>query len=239
MGTSETDTYVFLKPRSQWTTSSNEAGLVEKMNAELATKVPDAHYSWTQPIQMRMDDLLSGVRTQLAISIYGDDLDTLNRLAQKVVTVVQRVPGAADVSSESEGTIPYLHVDVDRDSAARLGVSVSDILAEVEAIGGHIGRSVTVDNAIIPTQVQFREGIANSQDKIAHLQIRRVDGTGWVLLADVAHISLVDGTSRIDRDTTHRRVVVQANVRGRDVNSLWRLRRQRLQSRSNCPMDTA
>lgn len=73
MGTAETDTFVFLKPRSQWTTSSTEAGLVEKMSAELSRQVPDAQYSWTQPIQMRMDDLLSGVRTQLAISIYGDD----------------------------------------------------------------------------------------------------------------------------------------------------------------------
>ncbi|UMM08161.1 CusA/CzcA family heavy metal efflux RND transporter [Gluconobacter frateurii] len=219
MGTAETDTFVFLKPRSQWTTSSSEAGLVEKMSAELNRKVPDAHYSWTQPIQMRMDDLLSGVRTQLAISIYGDDLDVLNRLAQKVAAVVQSVPGAADVASESEGTVPYLHVDVDRDSAARLGVSVADILAEVEAIGGHIGRPVTVENAIIPTQVQFRDGAVNSQDRIAHLQVRRADGAGWVLLADVAHISLVDGTSRIDRDGTHRRVIVQANVRGRDVSS--------------------
>lgn len=133
--------------------------------------------------------------------------------------MVRGIPGAADVASESEGTVPYLHVYVDRDSAARLGVSVGDILAEVEAIGGHIGRPVTVENAIIPTQVQFRDGAVNSQDRIAHLQVRRADGAGWVLLADVAHISLVDGASRIDRDGTHRRVIVQANVRGRDVSS--------------------
>lgn len=219
MGTAETDTFIFLKPRSQWTTSSSEAGLVKAMSAELSRQMPDAHYSWTQPIQMRMDDLLSGVRTQVAISIYGDDLDVLHKLARKVVATVQAIPGAADVASDSEGTIPTIHIDVDRDAAARLSASVPDILATIEAIGGHIGRPVTIDNAIIPTQIKLRDDSVQSLDRIAHLQIRRTDGRGWVLLADVARISTAESASRIDRDATHRRIIVQANVRGRDISS--------------------
>ncbi|WP_215750358.1 MULTISPECIES: efflux RND transporter permease subunit [unclassified Gluconobacter] len=219
MGTAETDTFVFLKPRSEWTTAKTEAGLVKEMSAALAEHLPDAEYSWTQPIQMRMDDLLSGVRTQLAISIYGDNLETLSRLANTTIRAINSIPGAADVNSASEGTISYMHVDVDRDSAARLGVNVSDILQTVEAIGGHTGTFITLENAIIPAQVQFAGDAVKSMDRIGRLQIRRADGRGWVLLNEVAHISLINGTSRIDRDSLRRRIIVQANVRGRDVAS--------------------
>ncbi|GFE97024.1 efflux RND transporter permease subunit [Gluconobacter sp. Gdi] len=219
MGTAETDTFVFLKPRSEWTTAKTEAGLVKEMSAALAERLPDAEYSWTQPIQMRMDDLLSGVRTQLAISIYGDNLEMLSRLANTTIRAINSIPGAADVNSASEGTISYMHVDVDRDSAARLGVNVSDILQTVEAIGGHTGTFITLENAIIPAQVQFAGDAVKSMDRIGRLQIRRADGRGWVLLNEVAHISLINGTSRIDRDSLRRRIIVQANVRGRDVAS--------------------
>ncbi|GBR01115.1 efflux RND transporter permease subunit [Acetobacter oeni] len=219
MGTAETDTFVFLRPRAEWTTASTQAGLVKKMSAALEDHLPDASYSWTQPIQMRMDDLLSGVRTQLAISIRGDDLAALSRLADQTVAVVSGVPGAADVTSASEGTVPYMHIDVDRDAAARLGVTVSDILQTVEATGGHIGTSVTLDEAIIPTQVRFARDAVKSVDRISRLQVRNVSGTGWVLLGDVTRIRLVDGPSRIDRDGLRRRIIVQANVRGRDVAS--------------------
>lgn len=219
MGTGETDTFIFLKPRSQWTTASTEAGLVEKMSAALRERLPDAEYSWTQPIQMRMDDLLSGVRTQLAISIYGDNLEMLSHLSDATIKAISSVPGAADVNSANEGVMPYIHVDVDRDSAARLGVAVPDILQTVEAIGGRIGTSITLDNAIIPSQVRFSKNAVVSMDQIGRLQIRRSDRAGWVMLQNVARLSLIDGTSRIDRDSLNRRIIVQANVRGRDVAS--------------------
>lgn len=219
MGTGETDTFIFLKPRAQWTTARTEAGLVDKMSAALAERLPDAEYSWTQPIQMRMDDLLSGVRTQLAISIYGDDLATLSHLADETVTALESVRGAADVTSAGEGTVPYMHVDVDRDAAARLGVAVPDILQTIEAVGGRIGTTVTLDEAIVPTQVRFARDAVRSMDRIGRIQVRRADGTGWVLLGDVTHISVLDGTSRIDRDSLRRRIIVQANIRGRDVAS--------------------
>lgn len=115
--------------------------------------------------------------------------------------------------------MPFLHVDINRDAAARLGVTVPDILAVVEAVGGHVGKPVTVQGAIIPTQVRLRADAVNSPERIGHLQVRRADGKAWVLLSQVADISLADGVSRIDRDNIHRRVIVQANVRGRDVSS--------------------
>lgn len=219
MGTNETDSYIFLKPRNTWRPGMTQAKLVAEMSAKLAHDLPDAAYSWTQPIQMRMDDMLSGVRSQLAISIYGDDLAMLNRLGGKLVGIISGIPGAADVAQQGEGSVPYLHIDVNRDAAARLGVAVPEILATIEAIGGHIGRPVIQDNALIPTQIRYREGATASPERIGGLQIRREDGRGWVLLKDVTHIALEQGNARIDRDSLHRRVIVQANVRGRDVKS--------------------
>ncbi|NHN84288.1 CusA/CzcA family heavy metal efflux RND transporter [Acetobacter musti] len=219
MGTYETDSFILLKPRSEWRTASSQAALVKAMNAALTSELPDADYSWSQPIQMRMDDLLSGVRTQLAVSIYGDDLTELSRLATKTASVLRGVPGAADVQVQGDGTMPFLRIDINRDAAARLGVAVPSILAEIEAVGGHIGRPVIVDNAIIPTEVRLDPASVSSPDRIGHLQIRRMDGRGWVLLSQVATIASIDGPPRIDRDALRRRITVQANVRGRDVSS--------------------
>lgn len=219
MGTNETDSFVFLKPRRDWRPGMTQARLVRAMSDKLSHELPDSAYSFTQPIEMRMDDLLSGVRTQLAISIYGDDLAMLDRLGAKLVGVIASVPGAADVAQQGEGSVPYLHMDINRDAAARLDVSVPEILGTIEAVGGHIGRPVIVDNALIPTQIRFREEATSSIARLGGLQVRREDGTGWVLLKDVTHIALDQGTARIDRDSLRRRVIVQANVRGRDVRS--------------------
>jgi len=219
MGPYETDTFVFLKDRAHWRTATSQSGLVAAMSAALQNELPGPDYSWSQPIQMRMDDLLSGVRTQIAVSIYGDDLAKLQALGGRVAESLRGVPGAADVAVQGDGAVPFLRVDADRDAAARLGVAIPSILATVEAIGGHTGKPVTIDNAIIPTQVRLASSSAASVDQIAHLPISRADGHGWTLLAEVAHIDIADGPPRIDRDALHRRIIVQANVRGRDVSS--------------------
>ncbi|GBR48554.1 efflux RND transporter permease subunit [Neokomagataea thailandica] len=219
MGTSETDSFIFLKPRDQWRPGQTQERLVQAMNAALLHDLPDADYSWSQPIQMRMDDLLAGVRSQVAISVYGDDLGQIMRLADHTAAVLKHIPGAADVAVQGDGDVSFLRIDVNRDAASRLGVSVSDILAEVEAVGGHIGKPVTQRGAIIPTQAQFVSSATETPEKIARLQVRRADGQGWVLLGEVAQIHAVDGPPRIDHDGLSRRVIVQANVRGRDVAS--------------------
>ncbi|WP_264784355.1 efflux RND transporter permease subunit, partial [Gluconacetobacter azotocaptans] len=219
MGINETDTFVFLKDPDQWKTARTQEGLVAAMNAALRAQVPDALFSWSQPVQMRMDDLLSGVRTQIAVSIYGDDLDVLSRLGDKVTAVLNSIPGAADVAAQGDGTIPFLHVDVDREAAGRLGVNMQDILDTVEAVGGHIGRPVVVNNALIGTQIRFEPDQVGSRDRIAGLRVRRGDSAGMVLLSQVARVTIEDGPPRISRDRIQRRMIVQANVRGRDLGS--------------------
>lgn len=219
MGVNETDSFIFLNKPSSWTTAHTQAGLVSAMDETLRRELPDALYSWSQPVQMRMDDLLSGVRTQIAVSIYGDNLETLARLGDQVAATMSGVKGAADVAPAGDGSVPLIVIDVDRTQAASRNVAMQDILDTVEAVGGHIGRPVTVDNAMISTQVRFDSRQVASISAISTLQIRRVDGLGRVMLSQVAHVHEVDGPPRISRDKVRRRMVIQANVRGRDLAS--------------------
>ncbi|RBM05906.1 efflux RND transporter permease subunit [Novacetimonas cocois] len=219
MGVNETDSFIFLNPPSTWKTARTQAGLVAAMDDTLRRELPDALYSWSQPVQMRMDDLLSGVRTQIAVSIFGDDLSTLADLGDRVVAAISAVRGAADVAAAGDGTVPLIVADIDRTQAASRDVAVQDILDTVEAVGGHIGRPVIVGNAIIGTQVRLDPRNVASAAAIGNLQVRRMDGQGSVMLSQVAHVHEVDGPPRISRDGVRRRMVVQANVRGRDLAS--------------------
>ncbi|QHC36730.1 efflux RND transporter permease subunit [Komagataeibacter xylinus] len=219
MGVNETDSFIFLNDPATWKTARTQAGLVAAMDDTMRRELPDALYSWSQPVQMRMDDLLSGVRTQIAVSIYGDDLGQLSALGDRVAGVMSSVKGAADVAPAGDGTVPLVVIDIDRAQAAGRNVATQDILDTVEAVGGHIGRAVMVDNAMISTQVRLDPRQVASPATIAALRVPRLDGQGRVLLGQVAHLHLVDGPPRISRDRVRRRMVVQANVRGRDLSS--------------------
>ncbi|AQS88558.1 cobalt/zinc/cadmium resistance heavy metal efflux pump protein CzcA [Neoasaia chiangmaiensis NBRC 101099] len=217
-GGEQTDTYVLLKPRSAWKTADTQEGLVRAFNAALQRNNPGSLYNWSQPIQMRMDDLQSGVRSQIAIGIYGPDIETLTRLAGQISSIVSGIDGAADVAPQDVGTIPYLHIDADRTAAARLNVDTSDVLDAVEAVGGHIGPPVSVEAALIPTEVRIRPSDRLTLDQIRRLPVVTRDDH-IVELAQVAHITLDTGPAAIRRNQGERRMMVQANVRGRDLAS--------------------
>ncbi|GBR10422.1 efflux RND transporter permease subunit [Asaia siamensis] len=217
-GGEQSDTYVLLKPRSEWKTADTQEGLIRAFDAALRKNNPGSLYSWSQPIQMRMDDLQSGVRSQIAIGIYGPDIDKLMKLAAQIAKVVDNVPGAADVAPQDVGTIPYLHIDADRTAAARLNVDTSEVLDVVESIGGHVGPPVSLQDALIPTEVRIMPQARDSLDDIKLLPVlTRDDHT--VRLDQVADITLRDGPAAIRRNQGERRMMVQANVRGRDLSS--------------------
>ncbi|GBR19495.1 efflux RND transporter permease subunit [Asaia spathodeae] len=217
-GGEQSDTYVLLKPRSEWKTADTQEGLIRAFDAALRKNNPGSLYSWSQPIQMRMDDLQSGVRSQIAIGIYGPDIDKLMRLAAQIAKVVDSVPGAADVAPQDVGTIPYLHIDADRTAAARLNVDTSEVLDVVESIGGHVGPPVSLQDALIPTEVRIMPQARDSLDDIKLLPVlTRDDHT--VRLDQVADITLRNGPAAIRRNQGERRMMVQANVRGRDLSS--------------------
>lgn len=216
MGQNETDTFIILKEHGS---GRSQEELVTSMNERLQKELPDALYSWSQPVQMRMDDLLSGVRTQIAVSVYGEDLQTLAQLSGQIVKAMQNVRGAADVMAADDGTVPFIQIQVNRENAARLNVREQDILDTVEAIGGHIGRPVTQGNAMVSTQVRLAPSATSSLPTIRALRVRQADGKGAVLLSQVADIVQQDAPPRISRDGIRRRMVIEANVRGRDLAS--------------------
>jgi len=217
-GGEQSDTYVLLKPRSDWKTADTQEGLIRAFDAALRKNNPGSLYSWSQPIQMRMDDLQSGVRSQIAIGIYGPDIDMLMALAARTARVVDSVAGAADVAPQDVGTIPYLHIDVDRTAAARLNVDTSEVLDVVESIGGHVGPPVALQDALIPTEVRIMPEARQDLDDIRLLPVLTRDDHS-VRLDQVAEITMRDGPAAIRRNQGERRMMVQANVRGRDLSS--------------------
>jgi len=219
MGVQSTDTYVILKPQAEWTTAKTQAGISSAMEEKVKAAVPGVTLELSQPIQMRMDDLLQGVRSDVALTFYGEDLDTLGRLADQAVQVVKGVQGAADVRSEQEGTLPAITIRLDRARLARLGLNASDALAVVEAVGGRqTGLVYGADDTETPIMVRVAPGARTSLQAVRDLPVGMADGAA-VPLSAVADVSVSNGPSQVTRDKLQRRVAVDINVRGRDVQS--------------------
>ncbi|HET7851566.1 MAG TPA: efflux RND transporter permease subunit, partial [Methyloceanibacter sp.] len=136
MGVELSDCIVILKPQDEWTTAHTREELIQRMSARFAEALPGLGFSFSQPIELRMAELISGTRSDVAITIYGDDLATLERLSLQVQGVVRAIPGASDVRGEQLAGLPTLEVTVDRAAASRYGISVRDALDAIEALGG-------------------------------------------------------------------------------------------------------
>ncbi len=219
MGVESTDSFITLTDPATWTTAQTQDGLVTAFEKRLEEEVPGVAYSFAQPIQMRMDDLMEGVRGDVAISLYGDDLAVLKDKADAIVRAVSAVPGAADVKAEAQAGMPALSIQIDRAAAARYGVNVADVLDTVEAIGGRTaGMVYRDDNAITDIVVRLS---ADDRGDIERIRTLPVGGSGKALvpLSLVASVTLASGPAQISRDRLQRRISVQANVRGRDVQS--------------------
>ena len=219
MGVESTDSFVTLADPATWTTADTRDGLVAAFERRLREEVPGVAYSFSQPIQMRMDDLLEGVRGDVAISLYGDDLKVLKEKADDIVRVVSGVAGAADVKAEAQAGMPALSIRVDRAAAARYGVSVGEVLDVVEGIGGRtVGTVYGDDNSITDIVVRLASPDRGDVERIRDLPVGR-SGKTLVPLSLVASVDVATGPAQISRERLQRRISVQANVRGRDVQS--------------------
>jgi cobalt-zinc-cadmium resistance protein CzcA len=219
MGVQSTDTYVILKPQSEWKTAKTQEGISSAMEKKVKAAVPGISLELSQPIQMRMDDLLQGVRSDVALTIYGEDLDTLSKLADQAVQVIKGVQGAADVRSEQEGSLPAMTIKLDRARLARLGLNASDALAVVEAVGGRqVGLVYGTNDTQTPIMVRVAPEARASLQTLRDLPVGVANGAA-VPLSAVADVSVAEGPSQVTRDKLQRRVAVDINVRGRDVQS--------------------
>ncbi len=216
MGVETSDIYVILKPRERWTTANTREGLIAAMDDALRKEVPGNIFSYSQPIELRMQELIAGVRSDVAITIYGDDLDKLRQTADEVVRAVSQVKGAADVKAEQTGGLPYLRVEIRRDQIARYGINARDVLNAVEAIGGKEVGQVLEGEKRFALQVRFEPDDRDNTDKIQNIKVADPQGR-LIPLSQLAEIRIEPGPSQISRSNIHRRISVEANVRGRDL----------------------
>jgi heavy metal efflux system protein len=213
------DLYVALKPHDEWTTTKDKTELVEKMSEALEKRVPGAVISFSQPIELRVAELISGVRSDVAIKLYGDDLDVLKQKADEIVRSVQNVSGAEDVKAEATSGLPQLQIKPNRAAIARYGLSVEDVNTLIESIvAGREAGQVYEGEQRFNLVVRLHEDAGRDINSIKNLLLTSPNGSR-VPLAQVADVSLVEGAAQITREDTRRRISVELNVRGRDIGS--------------------
>ena len=223
MGVEIGDTFVMLHPRSEWRYDSKEE-LVEAMHAALEAQVPGARFAFTQPVELRFAELIAGVRSDVAVHLYGSDLERLHGKAEEIAAVLRTVPGAADVAAEQSQGLPRLRVRLDREAIARYGLSARDVFQAVEALGG-IEVGTVVEGAMrFPIQVRLDEASRLDPRNVGDLRIAAPPAepggpARMIPLSQLAAIEVAEGPAQINRQRVSRRIGVEANVRGRDLAS--------------------
>ena len=219
MGIDIADVFVSLKPRGEWKTARTREELVEKMAERLEQQVPQAAFSFSQPIELRVAELIAGVRSDVAVKIFGDDLDILKAKADEISRVISRVEGAADVKVEAVTGLPQLQIKANRETIARYGLNVEDINDLVETvIAGKPAGIVYEGEQRYDMVVRLGDPASRDIETIKNLRVPAPNGV-MVPLSQVASIAMVEGPAQISREDTRRRIAVELNVRGRDIGS--------------------
>jgi cobalt-zinc-cadmium resistance protein CzcA len=217
MGLEVSDVFITLRPRHEWTRADTQHELVREMAAELEG-MPGMRSVFTQPIEMRVNEMVAGVRADVGIKVFGDDFDTLREKADEIRRAVEQIPGATDVTVEQLTGQAMLTIDVDREAAGRYGIPVGEILDVIESLGTRKVGDVVEGQRRFALVLLLGDDARSSADRIGKVLIHTSSGAR-IPLATVARIEVVEGPSTIQREWAKRRVTVQANVRGRDVGS--------------------
>jgi cobalt-zinc-cadmium resistance protein CzcA len=224
------DGYIMLKPVSEWPEPRKSRDELLAAIQEVVGKVPGNNYEFSQPIQLRFNELISGVRSDVAVKIFGDDMDVLNKTGEEISSMLQKIPGASEVKVEQTTGLPMLTVNIDRQKASRYGLNVADIQdAVATAIGGREAGTLFEGDRRFDILVRLPESLRNDLESMKRLPIPLPRGTGgtgsaegrtnFIQLAEVASFELAPGPNQVSRENGKRRIVVSANVRGRDVGS--------------------
>jgi cobalt-zinc-cadmium resistance protein CzcA len=219
MGIEQSDVYITLKDRSTWRSGLTKEALGREIAAALKRDVPEVAFSMSQPIQMRENELIAGVRSDAAAEIYGPDLEILQRLGREAAAALKPVPGVADLRPEQSTGLTYLRIRPDRARLARYGLTVDDVntVTETMAVGRTAGEVFEKDRRfalVVRTDVDYQGNL----DVVRALPLKSTPGQ-IVPLGDVADVTLEQGPSQVNRDKQSRRFIVEFNVRGRDVIS--------------------
>lgn len=226
---------VGLKPRAQWPEALSYAELTRQMQAQLEKALPTVVIAPSQPIQMRVEELISGVRATLALKLYGEDLSTLDRIASELKNVLEGVPGVADLSLEASTGKPQIVIEVDRNAAARYGINADDILEVVQAgIGGKVVSTVIDGVRRFDILVRLAPDFRNGVEAINNIPLRTPEGA-LVPLSQVASVELNEGYSLVRHEQLHRYVIIQMDVQGRDVNGFVQEAQARIREHVKIP----
>lgn len=221
MGPEQTDVFITLKPRRQWKSGRNKSELVEAIQQNLSA-IPGLRLSFSQPIALRVNELISGVKSDLAVKVFGADLEALKRLADRIAPIMQSVKGAQDVRVEQISGMDQINVVIDRGAVARYGINVADVNDAIEtAVAGKVAGTLIEGQRRFAIVVRFPEAARADIPQIERLLIPAPNGVR-VPLAQLAEIQLVEAPAQISRENGIRRVVVEANVRGRDLGGFVR-----------------
>jgi len=217
-GPNESTPIVSLKPRSEWPSGWTQEDIQDAMREKLKV-LPGVQVVMAQPISDRVDEMVTGVRSDIAVKVFGDDLDQLKKIAGQIGKVAQTLQGAQDLRIERISGQQYLSVDIDRQAIARLGLNVSDVNDLLEtAVGGKVATEIFEGERRFPGVVRLPESFRNNVEAISNILITSRNGA-QARLADVAKISVMDGPAQISRELGKRRIVVGVNVKDRDLGS--------------------
>ncbi len=235
MSVAESDIYVELGPRSEWTTARNKAGLTAALREKLSA-FPGVELGYTQPIQMRVDELVSGVKSQIAVKVFGDDLSRLADIGDEVAGVLSSIEGAVDLKVEAVEGLGYLDIAMNRERMARLGISVHQVQELIEtAMGGRVVTTVPEGDRRVDVVVRLPREFVARVDNLRSLPLATPSGER-VELREVADVTLGEGPAQISREDGKRRVVVELNVVGRDIGGFVTEAQRRIADEVNLPV---
>jgi cobalt-zinc-cadmium resistance protein CzcA len=219
MGVELSDVFVILKPQQEWTTATTRDALIEKLKEKITDRVPGVGLGFTQPIEMRFNELIAGVRSDLAVKVFGPDLDVLKQQAEIIARTLEKIRGAADVKVEQVAGLPLLRVIVDREGIARYGLTADDVLTLVQATRvGHVVGTVIQGSRRFDLVVRLTDQAVADTASLGSLLIPTVHGE-LVPLSRVAKIQVDSGPAQVSREHVQRRIVVECNIRERDLGS--------------------
>lgn len=234
------DTFIILKPQSEWPNPSEPKSAVVDRVAKAVGELPGNNYEYTQPIQMRFNELIAGVRSDVAVKVFGDDFGQMGATAAKVASVLRSVPGGADVKVEQTTGLPILDFKLDKAAIARYGLNTSDVLDVISiAIGGREAGFVFQGDRRFHILVRLPDIVRDDLAALESLPIPLPKAEGraasFIPLKSVARFDIEEGPNQISRENGKRRVVVQANVRGRDIGSFVSEAQQRIDAEVKIP----
>ncbi len=233
MGVELTDIFITLKPRTVWKKARTQAEFTEMLDKTLRD-MPGQRLAYSQPIEMRMNEMVSGVRADLGVKLFGDDFDVLVKKAAEIEAVLRSIPGAADVAAEPLTGQPMLQIRIDQDQVARYGISAKAVLDVIESVGAKPLGEVVEGQLRFPLAARLVDAYRESPEAIGSLLISTPSGER-IPLSRLAKVETVSGPSTITREWGQRRLTVTANVRGRDLGSFVAQARRELAEKVSLP----